>query len=65
MDFVFVDGWRFFSSKGNYVYLTKDDLLNYKENGLTEDEIKTSCYSYLTSNSFFDFSNMGNIENEF
>lgn len=65
MSFIFVDGWRFFSSKGNYIYVTESDLLNYKENGLTEEEIKTSCYTYLTSDNFFDFSNKSNIEHEF
>jgi hypothetical protein len=64
-DFIFVDGWRFFSSKGNYLYLTEDDLKNYEENGLTYDEIKTISFSYLTSKNIFDFSVVDNIDYEF
>lgn len=55
-NFIFVDGWRFFSSKGNYLYVTEEDLKNYEENGLTEDEIKSSAFTYLTSYDFFNFS---------
>lgn len=65
MKFIFVDGWRFYSSKGNYLYVTEKDLENYEENGLTMDEIKAISYSYLTSDNFFDFSNMDNVSNEF
>lgn len=65
MQFIFVDGWRFYSSKGNYLYITKQDLDNYEENGLTIDEIKSISYSYLTSDNFFDFSNVGSYPNEF
>lgn len=54
--FIFVDGWRFFSSKGNYLYVTEEDLKNYEENGLTEDEIKSSAFVYLTSHDLFNFS---------
>jgi hypothetical protein len=54
-EFAFVDGWRIFSSKGNYIYITESDLINYAENGLSEDDIKSISYSYLTSDSFMDF----------
>jgi hypothetical protein len=63
--FIFVDGWRFFSSKGNYLYVTDEDLKNYEENGLTEDEIKSISFSYLTSHNLFDFSITNDIPNEF
>jgi hypothetical protein len=63
--FIFVDGWRFFSSKGNYLYLTEADLLNYEENGLSIDEIKAISYSYLTSQNLFDFSVIEDISYEF
>lgn len=65
MNFIFVDGWRFYSSKGNYLYITEKDLENYKENGLTMDEIKSISYSYLTSDNFFDFSNGNSSYYEF
>jgi hypothetical protein len=64
-DFIFVDGWRFFSSKGNYLYITEEDLKNYAENGLTMDEIKSISFSYLTSKNLFDFSVVDNIDHEF
>jgi len=65
MNFIFVDGWRLYSSKGNYLYITKEDLENYEENGLSMDEIKSISYSYLTSDNFFDFSNRNNSQYEF
>lgn len=64
-NFIFVDGWRFFSSKGNYLYVTEEDLKNYEENGLTSDEIKSSAFSYLTSQNLFDFSIINDIYHEF
>lgn len=64
-NFIFVDGWRFFSSNGNYLYVTEQDLKNYEENGLTFDDIKSSAYSYLTSQNLFDFSMIDDIQHEF
>jgi len=64
-DFIFVDGWRFFSSKGNYLYITEEDLKNYEENSLTIDEIKSISFSYLTSQNLFDFSIVDTIDHEF
>ena len=64
-DFVFVDVWRFFSSKGNYLYVTEDDLQNYKENGLSEDEIKTISFAYLTSQDLFNLSVTDETYHEF
>lgn len=63
-NFIFVDGWRFFSSNGNYMYVTEEDLGNYEENGLTHDEIKSICFSYLTSQNLFDFTLTSNINDE-
>jgi hypothetical protein len=63
--FVFIDGWRLFSSKGNYLYITEEDLKNYEENGLTEDEIKAISFSYLTSQNLFDFSSIEDMIHEF
>lgn len=65
MNFIFVDGWRLYSSKGNYLYITEDDLKSYEENGLSIDEIKSISYSYLTSDNFYDFSNGNNSYYEF
>ena len=65
MNFIFVDGWRFYSSNGTYLYITEKDLENYKENDLTMDEIKSISYSYLTSDNFFDFSNRNSLYYEF
>jgi hypothetical protein len=64
-NFIFVDGWRFFSSKGNYLYVTPEDLENYKENGLSEDEIKSISFSYLTSQDLFNFSITDDVYHEF
>jgi hypothetical protein len=63
--FVFIDGWRFFSSNGTYMNISEKDLINYEENGLTDDEIKSISYSYLTSDNLYDFSNIGIQSYEF
>lgn len=47
--FVFVDGWKIISYLGEYINISKDDLENYYENGLTDVEIKAMSFSYLTS----------------
>jgi len=57
-DFDFVDGWRLFSSDGNYMKIRESDLLDYRENGLTDEDIKSMAFSYLTGNPFNDFSNI-------
>lgn len=57
-DFIFVDGWRLFSSDGNYMKIRKNDLDNYRENGLTDEDIKSMAFSYLTGVAFSDFSNI-------
>lgn len=57
-DFVFVDGWRLFSSDGNYMKIRESDLIDYYENGLTDDDIKSMAFSYLTGAPFNDFSNI-------
>jgi len=63
--FVFIDGWRLFSSNGTYMSISEKDLINYEENGLTDDEIKAISYSYLTSDNLYDFSNRGTQSYEF
>ena len=57
-DFVFVDGWRLFSSDGNYIKIREKDLLDYRENGLTDEDIKSMAFSYLTGVPFNVFSNI-------
>ena len=52
--FVFVDGWRIISYLGEYITVTNDDLKNYYENGLSDEEIKAMSYSYLTSTPITD-----------
>ena len=54
-DFVFVDGWRLFSSDGNYIKIREKDLLDYREN---DEDIKAMAFSYLTGVTFNDFSNI-------
>lgn len=63
-NFIFVDGWRFFSSNGNYMYVTNEDLKNYEENGLNDDDIKSICFSYLTSQNLFDFTINNTVNDE-
>lgn len=64
MNFIFVDGWRFISSDGKNLNITKKDLLGYKQNGLSENEIKGIVYSYFTSDDFFNFSITTNLHYE-
>jgi hypothetical protein len=63
--FIFVDGWRLYSSNGKSLYITDDDLKNYEENGLSHEEIKSISFAYLTSQNLFSFDIIDNIENEF
>ena len=54
--FMFADGWNL-SYNGKTLKITEEDLENYKENGLNEDEIKVIAFSYLSKQLFADFSN--------
>lgn len=49
LPFIFVDRWKMISYTGEYLNITNKDLKNYRENGLTDSEIKAISYSYLTS----------------
>lgn len=49
LPFIFIDGWKIISYSGEYLNITDKDLKNYRENGLTDSEIKAMSYSYLTS----------------
>lgn len=52
--FVFVDGWNIISYLGETLIISNEDLTNYRENDLTDSEIKAMAYSYLTSVSISD-----------
>lgn len=49
--FVFVDDWNIISYLGETLSISDDDLENYYENDLSDSEIKSMVYSYLTSTS--------------
>lgn len=65
LPFVFVDNWKLYSSNGKSLYISDADLENYYENGLTDEEIKSISFSYLTSQNLFNFETIDFIENEF
>lgn len=52
--FMFADGWNL-SYNGKQLRLSTDDLKNYKENGLTDDDIKVIAFSYFSKQLFADF----------
>lgn len=50
---MFVNDWNF-SYNGKTLNISKQDLQNYYENGLTDDEIKSIAFSWLSKQVFFD-----------
>ncbi len=52
--FMFVNGWNL-SYNGKTLNISEEDLKNYHENGLSDDEIKSIAFSYLSKQIFFDF----------
>lgn len=52
--FMFVNGWNF-SYNGKTLNISEEDLENYRENGLSDEEIKSIAFSYLSKQIFFDF----------
>lgn len=52
--FMFVNDWNF-SYNGKTLNISEADLENYHENGLTDDEIKSIAFSWLSKQAFFDF----------
>jgi len=46
--FMFVDGWNFYSNNGNKTKIFKKDLKEAKKKGITEEEIKSMAYEYLS-----------------
>jgi hypothetical protein len=46
--FIFVDGWDFYCSNGNFTRVTKKELKESLDSGMVEDELKSMIYVYLT-----------------
>lgn len=65
LPFIFVDGWTLYSSNGKRLHIGEEDLKNYDENGLTDSEIKSISFSYLTSQNLFSFELFDDTQNEF
>ncbi len=63
MNFMFVNDWNL-SYNGKTLNITKEDLENYHENGLSDDEIKSIAFSYLSKQVFFNFDLPYQPENE-
>ena len=51
---MFVDDWNL-SYNGKSLKISKKDLDNYYENGLTDEEIKSMAFSWLSKQIFFSF----------
>jgi hypothetical protein len=61
--FMFVNDWNL-SYNGKTLNISKKDLDNYYENGLTDEEIKSMAFSYLSKQLFFDFEKPAGSQNE-
>lgn len=61
---MFVNDWNF-SYNGKTLNISKEDLENYRENGLTDDEIKSIAFSWLSKQVFFDFEKPNISQHEF
>lgn len=60
--FIINDNWTFLFD-GNRLVLSQEDLNNYRELSLIDDEIKILAYSFLTKESFYDFNEThGNLK---
>jgi len=51
---MFVNDWNL-SYNGKTLNISREDLNNYRENGLTDEEIKSIAFSWLSKQAFFDF----------
>ena len=60
---MFVNDWNL-SYNGKTLNILKEDLENYHENGLTDEEIKTMAFSWLSKQSFFSFDKPNHNEDE-
>lgn len=61
---MFVNDWNL-SYNGKTLNISKEDLENYRENGLTDEEIKSIAFSWLSKQAFFNFDNPVGSEDEF
>ena len=61
---MFVNDWNL-SYNGKTLNISKEDLVNYHENGLTDDEIKSMAFSWLSKQAFFSFDKPGGEDDEF
>jgi|APGre2960657373_1045057.scaffolds.fasta_scaffold19679_2 hypothetical protein len=53
--FIFSNDWVFYSHDGTRVNISKNDLKSYADNDITEDQVKSFLYSYMTGISITDF----------
>jgi hypothetical protein len=51
---MFVNDWSL-SYNGKTLNISKEDLENYYDNGLTDEEIKSMAFSWLSKQIFFSF----------
>ena len=51
---MFVNDWNL-SYNGKTLNISKEDLDNYRENGLSDEEIKSIAFSWLSKQQFFNF----------
>lgn len=61
---MFVNDWNL-SYNGKTLNISKEDLENYRENGLTDEEIKSIAFSWLSKQVFFNFDKPTFNEDEF
>lgn len=61
--FMFANDWNL-SYNGKILNISKEDLENYRENGLTDEEIKTMAFSWLSKQAFFNFDKPVGTEDE-
>ena len=63
--FVFVNGWEIISYTGESFTISSKELSHYRDNRISDDEVKSLSYSYLTSLEFRDFTTIPNQIYEF
>ena len=61
---MFVNDWSL-SYNGKTLNISKEDLKNYHENGLSDEEIKSMAFSWLSKQVFFSFDKPGGEDDEF
>jgi len=62
--FMFVNDWNL-SYNGKTLNISKEDLDNYYENGLTDEEIKMIAFSWLSKQQFLNLDKPNINEDEF